>query len=689
VRRRRGHAWLAGALVAAWTGWGCAGPGPAPAPLEPQREPERVAFPETPELAEIAHLEYARDLGGGRLRELLETGTAEVRRRAALALGRFPYPRFGAEVTGALARALEDEDPYVRRIAVFGLGVRADPGAGTLLAAYRNDADPELRAAVAAASRSIDSSHLRDEVLHALADRELEVRIAAVLAIGVWPPDAPRAGEADRRLIDLLLPTDAPGIEVDPELRWRILFALARRKSELGRGPFLVFHGSELVLERLFSARGLAAISPDETTLAALVERSADEDWRVAVEALVGLGRHARPETLPAVLAATEHDSVHVRRAAYEALGAFAGSDRAVQKLSRGARDVSPSAQAVALQALARLLPSEDAAEELTRHVRDDDPVVRSGVATAAAALETPQAAPILTALAKDSDARVAGAALEALGAHVTPDVRRLLHAALAHPDNGLRLAAVLALREAPDASDVEPLGEAIATARDDIAPEVTFNALRNLGAIGGDAARELVTKALAHAEPYVRQVAREVLADAFGVAHPPSPDVPPEAVPDVPLPGRDFPRYERNPEVVIATTRGEMLFELFPAEAPVHVHNFLTLAERGHYKGLNFHRVVPDFVAQGGDYRGDGNGGDPWNGRALPAEITPRRYVRGSLGMPRNEDLDSGGSQIFVTHRPTPHLDQRYTIFGELRAGGAVLDRIEVGDRILDVRLR
>jgi cyclophilin family peptidyl-prolyl cis-trans isomerase len=164
---------------------------------------------------------------------------------------------------------------------------------------------------------------------------------------------------------------------------------------------------------------------------------------------------------------------------------------------------------------------------------------------------------------------------------------------------------------------------------------------------------------------------------------------VPPEAVPDVPLPGRDFPRYERNPEVVIATTRGEMLFELFPAEAPVHVHNFLTLAERGHYKGLNFHRVVPDFVAQGGDYRGDGNGGDPWNGRALPAEITPRRYVRGSLGMPRNEDLDSGGSQIFVTHRPTPHLDQRYTIFGELRAGGAVLDRIEVGDRILDVRLR
>jgi len=131
------------------------------------------------------------------------------------------------------------------------------------------------------------------------------------------------------------------------------------------------------------------------------------------------------------------------------------------------------------------------------------------------------------------------------------------------------------------------------------------------------------------------------------------------------------------------------MTFELFPVEAPVHVHNFLTLAESGHYDGLVFHRVVPDFVIQGGDYRGDGNGGSPWNGHALPGEFSTRSYVRGALGMPRNEDPDAGGSQFFVTHRPTPHLDGRYTLFGELRSGGDVLDRIEVGDRILSVELR
>jgi cyclophilin family peptidyl-prolyl cis-trans isomerase len=92
--------------------------------------------------------------------------------------------------------------------------------------------------------------------------------------------------------------------------------------------------------------------------------------------------------------------------------------------------------------------------------------------------------------------------------------------------------------------------------------------------------------------------------------------------------------------------------------------------------------------VIQGGDYRGDGNGGTTWLGESsLRHEIGPRKYLRGSLGMPRNDDPDSGGSQLFVTHRPTPHLDGRYTIFGELRAGFDVLDAIEIGDVIRSAR--
>jgi peptidyl-prolyl cis-trans isomerase B (cyclophilin B) len=138
---------------------------------------------------------------------------------------------------------------------------------------------------------------------------------------------------------------------------------------------------------------------------------------------------------------------------------------------------------------------------------------------------------------------------------------------------------------------------------------------------------------------------------------------------------------------VDIVTTKGTLRFRLFADETPLHVHNFLTLARNGEYTDTLFHRVVPDFVIQGGDYRGDGNGGRTFDEGALAAEFRPRKYVRGSLGMPRNDEVDSGGSQIFVTHRETPHLDGRYTLFGQLIEGFEVLDAIEVGDRILSVR--
>ena len=142
------------------------------------------------------------------------------------------------------------------------------------------------------------------------------------------------------------------------------------------------------------------------------------------------------------------------------------------------------------------------------------------------------------------------------------------------------------------------------------------------------------------------------------------------------------------QPRVEVVTNRGVMVFELFPGEAPLHVHNFLALARADHYDDLTFHRVVPDFVVQGGCQRGDGNGSMTFDGRGLRHEFSPRKYVRGSLGMPRNEDPESGGSQIFISHRPTPHLDGAYTIFGELRSGFEVLDALEVGDQLLDIRL-
>jgi cyclophilin family peptidyl-prolyl cis-trans isomerase/HEAT repeat protein len=138
-----------------------------------------------------------------------------------------------------------------------------------------------------------------------------------------------------------------------------------------------------------------------------------------------------------------------------------------------------------------------------------------------------------------------------------------------------------------------------------------------------------------------------------------------------------------KRQHVTIRTSRGDVRLELFGADAPVTVDNFLTLARSGYYRGTRFHRVVPNFVAQDGDPRDDGNGGP---GYAIRDEMNPRRYDRGALGMALSGP-DTGGSQYFITHSPQPHLDGHYTVFGRVIGGFSALDAIVQGDAILAVK--
>jgi cyclophilin family peptidyl-prolyl cis-trans isomerase len=126
------------------------------------------------------------------------------------------------------------------------------------------------------------------------------------------------------------------------------------------------------------------------------------------------------------------------------------------------------------------------------------------------------------------------------------------------------------------------------------------------------------------------------------------------------------------------------MVIRCLAEEAPVHVASFVRLAREGYYDGLIWHRVVSNFVIQGGDPRGDGWGGA---GYTMRDEINTIRYARGTVGMPK-AGKDTGGGQIFITHVPTPHLDGNYTVFGQVVSGLEVVDRIEVGDEIVRARV-
>lgn len=142
--------------------------------------------------------------------------------------------------------------------------------------------------------------------------------------------------------------------------------------------------------------------------------------------------------------------------------------------------------------------------------------------------------------------------------------------------------------------------------------------------------------------------------------------------------------QYTQNPTILLKTSRGDISLELFPAQAPLTVKNFLSLAEGGFYQNLTFHRVIADFVIQGGDPGGDGWGGTEY---LTPSEDNELSFVRGSIGI-ATSGFDTGSCQFFICHSEQPHLNGNYTNFGIVKSGIAVVDQILPGDKIIDVQI-
>ena len=136
---------------------------------------------------------------------------------------------------------------------------------------------------------------------------------------------------------------------------------------------------------------------------------------------------------------------------------------------------------------------------------------------------------------------------------------------------------------------------------------------------------------------------------------------------------------------VITMDKGGEITIEFFPEDAPKTVENFVTLAKKGFYDGLAFHRVEPNFVVQGGDPKGNGTGGP---GYTIKAEFNKQQHVRGAVAMARSQSPDSAGSQFYVTLAPAHFLDGQYTVFGKVTSGMDVVDKIRKGDKMKSVKI-
>jgi cyclophilin family peptidyl-prolyl cis-trans isomerase len=289
-----------------------------------------------------------------------------------------------------------------------------------------------------------------------------------------------------------------------------------------------------------------------------------------------------------------------------------------------------------------------------------------------------------LRGMLQDEDKRVRPAVLGALVRLHPADLSTILVEQLEEPDFVVRAAAARHLGELKPAGGADALRQAYTDGLPDSAYEARAAALEALTSYGAAEAADTLTEALTDKDWAVRIRAAALLTRLDPASNAADAIRPVSGQPPVPY---DDPRLigpEVSPRGFIETAHGTIEFELTVLDAPQTTRNFMALARKGFFNGLQVHRVVPNFVVQDGDPRGDGHGGP---GYTIRDELNDRPYLRGTVGMALNW-ADTGGSQFFITHSPQPHLDGRYTVFGRVVNGMDVVDRMRTGDVIQRVRI-
>jgi cyclophilin family peptidyl-prolyl cis-trans isomerase/HEAT repeat protein len=628
-----------------------------------------------------------------------------VRRQAALAAGRSG----DAAAVDLLIPTLRDTTPAVRAAAAFALGLLKDARAlPPLLQLVRStpaadQGPPELEAVTAIAKiGSIGSigSAGADEGARTLLD------IIATGSAGAPPPVPPVVAAAlleSRRLGARAPVTELVAFAESPDLnaRWRALYTLGRLRAPRGAARLLAALADREPLIRAVAARGVTKALLDSARLDArgAVDRLrpllTDESPQVRINALRAVASFRDSGLAAAVAPLVADQNIGVAVQAETTLGVLGGA-AALQALRPR---LASSVFALRRQALIALAQVDSAGGALAaaQVAGDADWRWRS---VAAEAFGAARARARLEPQLDDPDGRVVAQALQALQRIVPAEDTTLLpraRALLAHADPAVRSLAADLLGRHPAAEDVDLLVQAYRRAENDPFNDARLSAVAALGVIASASptGRLRVATRFVGAVPrpddyLVRRLAGDTLPDAREAWGPAVPIVTGRTAAEY----RDVARRwlapaltgQPNPRVTLETDRGTLEIELLPAEAPLTVAAFLGLVERRFFDGTRWHRVVPNFVVQDGDPRGDGWGGP---GFVLRDEVNPVRYEVGTVGMALSGP-DTGGSQYFITHSPQPHLDGIYTVFGRVAGGagggGAVLDAIAQGDRIRSI---
>jgi cyclophilin family peptidyl-prolyl cis-trans isomerase/HEAT repeat protein len=625
------------------------------------------------------------------LTQLLTDADSRIRRRAALAIGRVGL---GAGVMPLSTALSGDREPEVRQMAAFSLGLLRDSSAVPALRAALRDSSPLVQGRAA-------------EALGALGDTASSGAIAEIVSAavgsgalsGVEPDDVEETHappiEAFRLAVLALgrlkaydaLASSVVGRNGSPVVAWwPVAAAVQRTEDRRALGLLMSMARGPSLFGRAFAARGLGALKdPSAIGVLSTLARDWRRDRRSAISAVKALGaigdRQAGPVLLE-LLRVADLDPL-LRIEVVTALGPTHAAGALDPLL-----DLVASRTAAVRAAAFRSLREVDATSflfALSSLDPDRDWTVRAALAATLGTLDRDSALPRLSGMLKDPDARVLPSVLAALVKLKAPSAGPVLLDALKNPDPVVRSAAASGLGSLKPPGGDRALADAFHAAARDETYTARAAALDALLAYGPETARAALREALGDKDWAVRVHAAallkpiEPMTDAAAAIRPAPVTRPPGFYesPELVAPAV-------SPHVFIDTSHGTIEIEMTVIDAPLTCLNFMTLARQGFFKGTTWHRVVPNFVAQDGDPRGDGEGGP---GYTIRDEINERPYLRGTMGMALDW-ADTGGSQFFLTRSPQPHLDGRYTVFGQIVSGLDVLDTIEPGDPILRVRV-
>lgn len=642
-------------------------------------------------LAQVLANEDARTFNEALFRRALADPDSSIRREAARALGRLRDPA-GIPL---LAPILLDPDSTVQATVIFALGLIGDSSAVPALVT-RSHTPPAL---------SFPSALELISALARIGGGEAAGFVASVLNGDIWADRSDAKYLAQRAALESWrLGSLAPGsslisrvLDTDEDMRIAAVYSLGRLRVKAAASRLVEAAGDKSVPVRATAVRALsksyadsAGLSP--STVADVLARSTrDVDAGVRIQALRSLATFKDPTQSDRIAPLLDDPMPNVQVEAATSLGALGGPAAATALTRILASGKGFARRREALISLARV-DTAAFATKVGPWASGTDWRERAAAAEGWAWVRPAAAAPFL----KDNDPRVVAAALQAWSDRAKGPDPELLSACrqmVTHRDAAVRSLAADGIARGPVAGDLPLLIEAFKASGRDSFPEAAVSALNGIVAFAHaapDGGKETLRNTLGQLPPpsdyVVRRWAEDNWPEAAARWGPSSPIATGRTLEDY----RDIVRRfqvgfdsTRYPTIYIdVVDLGTVEVQLFGPDAPLTVANFLRLADRHFFDGQRFHRVVPNFVVQAGDPRGDGWGGP---GTTIRDEINQRRYGAYYLGMALSGP-DTGGSQWFITLSPQPHLDGMYTIFGKVTDGAPVLLRITQGDAIRSI---